>query len=253
MRAPRNVGSETGNEIIIITTTTTTVGSSQRWAERGRCKERRLLKELGRGWSLQTRMDGENFLKKWKFQWWDWQMALRKTCLFSYNYLHFLLYSSSYRPLSLLSPPHSPLTIVTLFLISMSLVIFCLLFSFLKKKTCLIFSFKRWTSSTVPSLFVSHFRAACLVIVYKVKEMWGDTHGGADHFALKETVEWCGKIIFKLNFLRENTNSELADASRNMSPVSTPARRSPVVAERNKFSHFTPLHGKGLSFSLEPP
>ena len=29
-----------------------------------------------------------------------------------------------------LSPPHSPLAIVTLFLISMSLVIFCLLFSF---------------------------------------------------------------------------------------------------------------------------
>ena len=41
-----------------------------------------------------------------------------------------VLYSSSYRPLSLLSPPHAPLAIVTLFLISMSLVIFCLLFSF---------------------------------------------------------------------------------------------------------------------------
>ena len=41
-----------------------------------------------------------------------------------------VLYSSSYRPLSLLSPPHSPLAIVTLFLTSMSLVIFCLLFSF---------------------------------------------------------------------------------------------------------------------------
>ena len=40
-----------------------------------------------------------------------------------------VLYSSSYRPLSLQSPPHSPLAIVTLFLISMSLVIFCLLFS----------------------------------------------------------------------------------------------------------------------------
>ena len=38
------------------------------------------------------------------------------------------LYSSSCRPLSPLSPPHSPLAIVTLFLISMSLVIFCLLF-----------------------------------------------------------------------------------------------------------------------------
>ena len=75
--------------------------------------------------------------------------------LFSYNCLHFLpippphppsptscphlypppwfcpcvLYSSSYRPLSPLSLPHSPLAIVTMFLISMSLVIFCLLFS----------------------------------------------------------------------------------------------------------------------------
>ena len=41
-----------------------------------------------------------------------------------------VLYSSSYRPLSPLSPPHSPVAIVTVFLISMSLVIFCLLFSF---------------------------------------------------------------------------------------------------------------------------
>ena len=41
-----------------------------------------------------------------------------------------VLYSNSYRPLSPLSPPHSPLAIVTMFLISMSLVIFCLLFSF---------------------------------------------------------------------------------------------------------------------------
>ena len=41
-----------------------------------------------------------------------------------------VLYNSSYRPLSPLSPPHSPLAFVTLFLISMSLVIFCLLFSF---------------------------------------------------------------------------------------------------------------------------
>ena len=39
-----------------------------------------------------------------------------------------VLYSSSCRPLSPLSPPHSLLAIVTLFLISMSLVIFCLLF-----------------------------------------------------------------------------------------------------------------------------
>ena len=41
-----------------------------------------------------------------------------------------VLYSSSCNPLSPLPPPHSPLAIVTLFLISMSLVIFCLLFSF---------------------------------------------------------------------------------------------------------------------------
>ena len=40
-----------------------------------------------------------------------------------------VLYSSSCNPLSPLSPPHSPLAIVRLFLTSMSLVIFCLLFS----------------------------------------------------------------------------------------------------------------------------
>ena len=43
--------------------------------------------------------------------------------------LSMCLYSSSCKPLSPLSPPHSPVAIVTLFLISMSLVIFCLLFS----------------------------------------------------------------------------------------------------------------------------
>ena len=41
-----------------------------------------------------------------------------------------VLYSSSCNPLSPLSPPHSPLAIVTLFLTSMSLAVFCLLFSF---------------------------------------------------------------------------------------------------------------------------
>ena len=41
-----------------------------------------------------------------------------------------ILYSSSWKPLSPLSPPHTPLAIVRLFLTSMSLVIFCLLFSF---------------------------------------------------------------------------------------------------------------------------
>ena len=40
-----------------------------------------------------------------------------------------VLYSSSCNPLYSLSPPHSPLTIVRLFLTSMSLVIFCFLFS----------------------------------------------------------------------------------------------------------------------------
>ena len=40
-----------------------------------------------------------------------------------------VLYSSSWNPLSSLSPPRSPLTIVRLFLTSMSLVIFCFLFS----------------------------------------------------------------------------------------------------------------------------
>ena len=38
--------------------------------------------------------------------------------------------SSSCKPLSPLSPPHSPLAIVRLFLTSMSLAIFCLFFSF---------------------------------------------------------------------------------------------------------------------------
>ena len=41
-----------------------------------------------------------------------------------------VLDSSSCNPLSPLSPPHSPLAIVRLFLTSMSLVIVCLLFSF---------------------------------------------------------------------------------------------------------------------------
>ena len=41
-----------------------------------------------------------------------------------------VLYSSSCKPLSPLSLPPSPLVIVRLFLTSMSLVIFCLLFSF---------------------------------------------------------------------------------------------------------------------------
>ena len=39
------------------------------------------------------------------------------------------LHSSSCKPLFPLSPPHSPLAIVRLFLTSMSLVIFCLFFS----------------------------------------------------------------------------------------------------------------------------
>ena len=40
-----------------------------------------------------------------------------------------VLYSSSCNPFSSLSPPHSPMTIVRLFLTSMSLVIFCFIFS----------------------------------------------------------------------------------------------------------------------------
>ena len=42
-----------------------------------------------------------------------------------------VLYSSPCNLLSSLSPPHSPLTIVRLFLTSMSQVIFCLLFSYI--------------------------------------------------------------------------------------------------------------------------
>ena len=41
-----------------------------------------------------------------------------------------ILYSSSCKPLSTLSPPHYPLAIVRLFLTSMPLVTFCLVFSF---------------------------------------------------------------------------------------------------------------------------
>ena len=41
-----------------------------------------------------------------------------------------VLYSTSWKPLSPLSAPHSPLAIVRLFLTLTSLVIFCLLFSF---------------------------------------------------------------------------------------------------------------------------
>ena len=41
-----------------------------------------------------------------------------------------VLYSSSSKPLSPLSPPYSPLAIVRLFLTSVSLDLFCLLFSF---------------------------------------------------------------------------------------------------------------------------
>ena len=44
-------------------------------------------------------------------------------------HLDFVLHSSSYRPLSPQSPPHSLVAILTMFLISMSLVIFCLLCS----------------------------------------------------------------------------------------------------------------------------
>ena len=86
------------------------------------------------------------------------EFFLKKLLLFNYSCLHFLPippphpsqshlpppplpsplilsmcpYSSSCKPLSQLSPPHSPLAIVTLFLISMSLVIFYLLFSFVE-------------------------------------------------------------------------------------------------------------------------
>ena len=43
--------------------------------------------------------------------------------------LDLILYSSSYKPILPVTPTHSPLAIVRLFLTSMSLVIFCLLFS----------------------------------------------------------------------------------------------------------------------------
>ena len=52
-----------------------------------------------------------------------------------------VLYSSSCKPLSPLSPPHSPLAIVRLFLTSTSLVMFCFLFSFV--------DYVEWTLSTL--------------------------------------------------------------------------------------------------------
>ena len=54
-----------------------------------------------------------------------------------------VLYSSSCKPLSPLSPSHSPLVIVRLLLTSMSLVIFCLLFSsvhYVPVKGCLLYT-----------------------------------------------------------------------------------------------------------------
>ena len=58
-----------------------------------------------------------------------------------------VLYSSSCKPLSSLSPPHSPLAIVRLFLTSVSLVIFCLLISFVDYALC----------------FTAHFSRCCIV------------------------------------------------------------------------------------------
>ena len=49
---------------------------------------------------------------------------------FPLDFCPYVLYSSSCNPFSSLSPPHSPLPIVRLFLTLMSLVIFCFLFSF---------------------------------------------------------------------------------------------------------------------------
>ena len=50
------------------------------------------------------------------------------TSTLTLDFVHVSFYSSSCNPLSSLSPPHSPLSIVRLFLTSMSLVIFCFLF-----------------------------------------------------------------------------------------------------------------------------
>ena len=62
-----------------------------------------------------------------------------------------LLYSSSCNPLSSLSPPHSPMSIVRLFLTSMSMVMFCFLFFFfsiyyvpVKGEITWYFSFTTW-------------------------------------------------------------------------------------------------------------
>ena len=82
-----------------------------------------------------------------------------------------VLYSSSCNPPSPLSPPHSALAIVRLFLTSMSLVVFCLLFSLVdyvpvKGEIIWYLSFITWLislsimlSSSIHSMYNSSFRS----------------------------------------------------------------------------------------------
>lgn len=64
-------------------------------------------------------------------------------------------------------------------------------------------------------------------------------------------VQWCGKVIPKLNFLKENTNSDLDDLRRNLSPVSIHTPEEALQWLKERFSHFIPSHGTGAQFLLD--
>ena len=102
-----------------------------------------------------------------------------------------VLYSSSRNPLSSLSLPHSPLTIVRLFLTSMSLVIFCLLFSSIyyvpvKSETIWYLSLSSWLislsimlSSSIQAVakgISSFFLSACRIPLCKCTIVFWSTH-----------------------------------------------------------------------------
>lgn len=56
------------------------------------------------------------------------------------------------------------------------------------------------------------------IVLNEVDMKWYPWLGWWPH--AKKTVECCGKVISKLNFLKENMNSDLDDVRRNLSPVS---------------------------------
>ena len=91
-----------------------------------------------------------------------------------------VLYSSSCNPLSL-SPPHSPLTIVRLFLTSISLVIFCLLFSSVdyvpvKGEIIWYLSLTIWLISLSIMLSSSRHKPEKSHVMGPLTSMWGCVH-----------------------------------------------------------------------------